>query len=460
MDINIPLLKINTQNFINILFPNFEACYEIYHDPDLDSDEMVTKLVAMISKKVDFTIEKFEFTNFINESNNAGLFNYIKTFLPEKFKRTGELIFNTLATRILFNIHRNEVEIKKNTDLFLKIINEEIEIFINLVKSFTEYNDYLFYSNNFVIDESLLGKPLTRDIVIKSTKDSPIFALENVDYSVRIYQTLRPILVKALALIFNKKVEFSQFADAHTIKLEKYGCRNIFLYPINDTSYYISPYHKQLISFGPKITIDDENYEMTYNLLAPYMDIIQNLDRDDYKNVSLEFFFDSLDKYGAAKITYSVIAIEALFNTNKEELTKTIVQRGLKVLQNYYSSEYWEQIETDLKSAYIVRSYYAHGESRNHKKATYELSERISEYARIILLTFLFISPIVKTNRGKTGEKKYINEKLIDKSLFYPEINTELCKMLKDMPIYIKEFDKIVEIPKLSAGLGVFNEKL
>ena len=33
MDINIPLLKINTQNFINILFPNFEACYEIYHDP-------------------------------------------------------------------------------------------------------------------------------------------------------------------------------------------------------------------------------------------------------------------------------------------------------------------------------------------------------------------------------------------------------------------------------------------
>ena len=69
-----------------------------------------------------------------------------------------------------------------------------------------------------------------------------------------------------------------------------------------------------------------------------------------------------------------------------------------------------EQIETDLKSAYIVRSYYAHGESRNHKKATYELSERVSEYARIILLTFLFISPIVKTNRGKTEEKKYINE--------------------------------------------------
>ena len=458
--IDIELLKTNTQKFIDILFPNFEGCRKIYHDSDLDSDNTVTKLMAMLSKKVDSNIENFKFSDYINENDNTELFSYIKTFLPDKFKGTGEIIFNTLAIRILFNIRRNEVEIIKNIDLFANVINEEIEVFVDLVKSFTEYNNYFFYSHNFKIEESFTGKYLTENIVITSTEDTPIFALENVDYSVRIYQTLKPILVKALALIFNKKVEFSQFADAHTIKLEKYGCRNIFLYPINDTSYYISPYHKQLISFGPKITIDDENYEMTYNLLAPYMDIIQNLDRDDYKNVSLEFFFDSLDKYGAAKITYSVIAIEALFNTNKEELTKTIVQRGLKVLQNYYSSEYWEQIETDLKSAYIVRSYYAHGESRNHKKATYELSERISEYARIILLTFLFISPIVKTNRGKTGEKKYINEKLIDKSLFYPEINTELCKMLKDMPIYIKEFDKIVEIPKLSAGLGVFNEKL
>ena len=460
MVIDIELLKTNTQKFVDILFPNFEKCRKIYHDSDLDSDNTVTKLMAMLSKKADSNIEKFKFNDFINEKYNAKLFNYIKTFLPDKFKNTGEIIFNTLAVRILSNILRKEAEINKNPDLFANVINEEVRVFIDLVKSFTEYNNYFFYSHNFKIEESFIGKYLTENIVIKSTEDTPIFALENVDYSVRIYQALRPILVKALALIFNKKVEFSQFADAHTMKLEKYGCKNIFLYPINDTSYYISPYHKQLIPFGPKITIDDENYEMIYNLLAPYMAIIQNIDRDDYKNVSLEFFFDSLDKYGAAKITYSVIAIEALFNTNKEELTKTIVQRGLKVLQNYYSSEYWEQIETDLKSAYIVRSYYAHGESRNHKKATYELSERISEYARIILLTFLFTSPIVKTNRDKTGEKKYINEKLIDKSLFYPEINTELCKMLKNIPIYIKEFDKIVEIPKLSAGLGVFNEKL
>ncbi|MGN0018524.1 MAG: hypothetical protein ACI37S_05735 [Candidatus Gastranaerophilaceae bacterium] len=454
--IDFELLIKNAQKFINILFPDIDTCRKIYHDPDLDSDNTVTKLMAMLSKKADSNIENFKFNDYINENDNAELFNYIKTFLPDKFKGTGEIIFNTLAIRILFNIHRNEVKISKDINLFANVINEEIGVFIDLVKSFTEHNNYFFYSHNFKIEKSFIGKYLTENIVIKSAEDAPVFALENVDYSVRIYQTLKPILVKALALIFNKKIEFSQFADAHTMKLEKYGCKNIFLYPINGSSYYISPYHKQLIPFGPKITIDDESYEMAYNLLAPYMAIIQNLDRDDYKNVSLEFFFDSLDKCGSAKITYSVIAIEALFNTNKEELTKTIVQRGLKILQNYYRSDYWEQIEIDLKTAYVVRSHYAHGEIRNHKKATYELSERISEYARIILLTFLLINPKIIKIRGKEKEKKYINEKLIDKSLFYPENNTEFCEILKDLPIYIKEFDKIVEIPKLSAGLNVF----
>ena len=179
--------------------------------------------MAMLSKKADSNIEKFKFSDYINENDNTELFSYIKTFLPDKFKGTGEIIFNTLAIRILFNIRRNEVEINKNIDLFASVINEEIEVFVDLVKSFTEYNNYFFYSHNFKIEESFIGKYLTENIVIKSTKDTPIFALENVDYSVRIYQTLRPILVKALALIFNKKVEFSQFADAHTRKLEKYG---------------------------------------------------------------------------------------------------------------------------------------------------------------------------------------------------------------------------------------------
>lgn len=218
--------------------------------------------------------------------------------------------------------------------------------------------------------------------------------------------------------------------------------------------YLASPYHHQLIPLGPQVMIDEQNYKIIYELLTPYMQIVDSLtDKNDYKNVALEFYFDSLEKYGIAQITYAVIAIEALFNTGKEEITKTVVQRGLKILQNYYEPEYWEQIETDFKNAYDVRSYYAHGIKRRYKKATFELSERISEYARIILLTFLFIAPKVSLIRKKENEKNFINKKIIDKSLFYPETNTELKELLKGLPIKIKNFNELGERPDLRQGL-------
>lgn len=132
--IDIELLIKNAQNFINILFPNIEACRNIYHDPNLDSDNLATKLIAMLPGNTDSNIEKFKYSDFINENNNVELFNYIKTFLPGKFQETGGVIFNTLAIRIIFNMRRNESKINKNNDLFFQIINEEINVFIDLVK--------------------------------------------------------------------------------------------------------------------------------------------------------------------------------------------------------------------------------------------------------------------------------------------------------------------------------------
>lgn len=442
--IDFEILKIKTQEFIDTLFPDFCACYNIYHDTNLDSFDEGTMLAALLAPKADTNIENFKFETFINETSNIELFNYIKTFLPEKFKNTSEIIFNTLAKRILSNMYKNERKVKDNEEFFKQILEKELEDFINLVKNFTEYNNYYFYSHDLKIKESLLFKPLTKDIIIINTSEIPQFLLQNIDYNYRIYQNLKPTLVKALGLIFNKKFKISQYSDSHTIKLKNYGCEDPFIYPISDNSSYLaSPYHHQLFSLGSQILIDEHNYEMIYELLTPYMQIIDSLvEKDDYKNVAMEFYCDSLEKYGIAKITYAVIAIEALFNTGKDEITKTVVQRGLKILQNYYAPEFWELIEKDLKDAYDVRSRYAHGISRKYKKATYELSERISEYSRIILLTFLFIAPKVFKLRKKENEKSFINKKIIDKSLFYPEINVELQNLLKDLPIKIKELNE------------------
>ena len=46
----------------------------------------------MIAQKADNNIENFKLQEYINESRNTKLFQYIKTFLPEKFKNTGEII--------------------------------------------------------------------------------------------------------------------------------------------------------------------------------------------------------------------------------------------------------------------------------------------------------------------------------------------------------------------------------
>ncbi len=173
------------------------------------------------------------------------------------------------------------------------------------------------------------------------------------------------------------------------------------------------------------------------------MNLLKIIDEDDYKKVSLDFYLDAIEKFGAAKITYSIISIEALFNVSHSDIQKTVVQRGMKILQNFYTQEYWEQIEVDLKTAYDIRSDYAHGERKKSKKANIELSERISEYARIILTVFIQLSQLVEKERKKTKEKKYINNYLIEKSLLYPDTNTIFSNMLNSLQVHVKKFDDI-----------------
>lgn len=131
------------------------------------------------------------------------------------------------------------------------------------------------------------------------------------------------------------------------------------------------------------------------------------------------------------------------------DIKMNFVQRGLKILQNFYNEDCWEIIEDDFKKAYAIRCDYTHGTSQKHKDATYELAKRISEYTRIIIITFLQLSPQVASLKGKTKEKKYINEKLINKSFLYPSINEVFVKMIKGISINVKDFNSIIELTNL-----------
>ena len=443
------LLIKNIFEYLKILFPDFATCRSYYYDTDMDSDDLVKKLTAVAVKRFQNNIDTFDFKKYKNKDNHSELFEYIQTFLPEKYQDTGILIFNTFAQRILLNTHDNEEKFRDNSELFLSMIKTEIDELIALIKHLPKQNDYLFYTNDITTDNELKGRYLTDNILLHSMDKNLVLTMKNMDFNIREYHKIETLLVEALSLIFTEKIQFYQFADTHTLLLKEYGCKYINLYPINDTPWHISQYNIPFIPFKSQINLTLDNFEKIQNLLSQYMILIQNIDKDDYKRVSLDFYLDALTKFGAAKITYSVIAIEALFNVSHADIQKTVIQRGLKILQNFYTPEYWEQIECDLKTAYDIRSEYAHGESKKSKKATIKLSERILEYARIILIVFIQLSLLITNERKKTKEKKYINQHLIEKSLLYPDVNTRFCQMISNLQVHIKPFEDIGDVSNL-----------
>ena len=442
--IDYELFKTKTFEFIKILFPNFETCQKYYYDSNLDSDDVKTRLMAMFLKTSEEKIKKFNFENYINENNNKDLYDYIKMFLPEKFERTGFIIFNTLAQKILSFSCKNETKIKEDNTIFYDFLKEELDSFFSLVQNFTDKNNYLFYTHNIHIEKGLEKEKLLDNLFILSCDKSPIFVLKNIDYDIHQYWDFESLFIKSLVLITGEKIEFHQELDSHTINLKSYGCTDLALYPINNWSSFTNPYANQLIPLGSKVVFNKANLVEIKTLLPQYMNIIKNLDKNDYKKISLDFYMDSLDKIGTAKITYNVIALESLFNVNRMDIKMNFIQRGTKILQHFYDEKYWEAIEKDLEKAYKIRCDYTHGTSQKHRDATYELSKKISEYTRIILIVFLYLSPQVETFKGNTKEKKYINEKLIDKSLLYPSTNKIFCRMLKTINIYPKFFEKLI----------------
>ena len=318
-----------------------------------------------------------------------------------------------------------------------------------MVEKFTDKNDYLFYTHNIHIEKGLEKEKLLDNLFILSCDKSPVFVLKNIDYDIHQYWNFEGLLIKSIVLIFGEKIKFYQELDSHTINLKNYGCNDLALYPINNWNSFANPYANQQSLWGPEIIINKENIAEVKTLLPQYMNIIKNLDKDDYKKISLDFYMDSLDKIGTAKITYNVIALESLFNVNRIDIKMNFIQRGVKLLQKFYDEIYWEAIEKDLEKAYKIRCDYTHGTSQRHKDATIELSKKISEYTRIILIVFLYLSPQVEALKGNTKEKKYINEKLIDKSLLYPIINENFSKMMKNISVNVKDFNSVVEITNL-----------
>ena len=275
--IDYELFKTKTFEFIKILFPNFETCQKYYYDSNLDSDDVKTRLMAMFLKTSEEKIKKFNFENYINENNNKDLYDYIKMFLPEKFERTGFIIFNTLAQKILSFSCKNETKIKEDNTIFYDFLKEELDSFFSLVQNFTDKNNYLFYTHNIHIEKGLEKEKLLDNLFILSCDKSPIFVLKNIDYDIHQYWDFESLFIKSLVLITGEIIEFHKELDSHTINLKSYGCTDLALYPINNWSSFTNPYANQLIPLGSKVVFNKANLVLEKGCFVLYLRNINTL---------------------------------------------------------------------------------------------------------------------------------------------------------------------------------------
>ena len=258
---------------------------------------------------------------------------------------------------------------------------------------------------------------------------------DNFDYSE--FKNYKNNLEIIFSLIFGTNVKFEIFDDIFSLYFKNYGCKEFDIDYMRD--YFLSRKHRSNL-FGTKYKINKANISSIKDLYLICVRLLTNLDKNNYIKIAIDFYKDSIkdDKFGASKITYLIIALEALFNTDRNEISRTIRQRCTKLLQNFYNKDQVKQIEKDLKTAYSIRCCYAHGSKHTNPKAEFELVNRILEYTKTAIILCLQLNKIYN--------KSDIN-KLLDDSLLYEDKNLKLCEDLKKLKIYFVTDDEKTDIP-------------
>lgn len=428
--------------FINTLFPNFETCYSYYHDYSLDNLDTFTKMLIGEEKRDKEKIRCFN----IWKKTDENLGSYIKTeFLKEKPITSKFLLLETFSKRILNSVYDNENDIKNNNNLFKEILNKEKLDFLAFIKTLPTQNNYYAEPTYFNFDKSLEKEQLIDGVEIYQINDcthSAILKITTNNLDIEEYFEKISILKNIFALMFDKDIKFELVCDEYSKFLENYGCKSDLIHSFNLSHINDLTYKNSFLKLST-IDINNDNFGIIRNFINLYLQLLNNLSKDDYKSIALDFYMDSIDKSNAARVTYLMIALEALFNINKLEIKRTVTQRCCKILQHFFDKEKLKQIEKDLNEAYNIRSEYAHGKYKTNSKASFDFVQRLSQYTRLSIVILLQLAN--NNFNSKKSERRFINEDLIDKSLLYDDTNTLLLEYFKDIKVYKTEIAVILK---------------
>lgn len=144
-------------------------------------------------------------------------------------------------------------------------------------------------------------------------------------------------------------------------------------------------------------------------------------------NIALQRYNDALLKPEGieSRITSAITCLEALYLGKEEraELSRRLGQRASVVLRFFDFTPL--EVYNTLNRAYEIRSIFIHGSqigAEEHKGAA-ELAEKVLEYARVSLLVFLQLKPLI-------DKERFINR--IDNALLDENAYSKLGKLVKE----------------------------
>lgn len=428
--------KTAISEFTNNLFPNMDTCMSYYVDEGLNSNYIVEQIIARTFGNPKEKIDKFDYNKY-STYNNLNIFKeYIyKNYIYNGLNSYVDILLETYTKNILFKLLANETSIKQNLNLFNLLLQEEINNLISFLENIPTQQSYILSSNNMVFEFENLNHKFNDDIIIKTTLNDSrsLIEIRTDDFDYIKFENYIESINTSFALIYGCNIRFEILDDCFSLYFKQYGCNEQKINGIRD--YFFNRVYKNNL-FGIKYKINETNFKLIEMLHSKNMCSLQNLEKDSYLKIAIDFYKDAIkeDKFGASKITYLMIALEALFNTDKNEISKTIRQRCIKLLQIFYSKEQVLQIDKDLKIAYGIRCSYAHGAKHTNPKAEIELVDRILEYTKTVIILCLQLN--------ETYNKADIN-KLLDDSLLYEDENYKLQEALKKLIIYfVTDSDK------------------
>lgn len=411
-------LKALLDNFLDQIFFDYSSAF-VYPKLLLGEDAKYKARNAIFSKfmDVDMDLKVSEKVEKIYGFDNLGM--------------TGRKLVEKLCKTVVYEIENSK---DSETEDKSKIISEAIEKFMLYLDNIPKEINYYLIPCNIEIDADIEGL-LYENLYIKQATPTLSNLLPNKIIILRINPNKQSYLnekfefEKLFSLYELGKIYLKELNNDLDIYLDNFSS---FLNKDSKTNNYphIPPFSHWTLHY--KYKINKDNFEDLKNFLSFFKQIREKLDKDNFINISINFYKTALEKFGPAEqITYATIALEALYNTDSNEITKTLKLRSGKVLSKYYSKELTEKIINDIGQAYKCRCDYVHG--KGYKQVEFDLARNILYYTRLSIILFLQLSQSVSM---KKNIKRYINENLIDKALTHQDFDEELTKKLSECLLF------------------------